>query len=551
MEIREVNFNTLGSRSKTAGPPMATYVSPPRPNKQNQVGPSSTTTGTTTKLIQSNVEMSTPAGSHAVPSTTDPQRMMELAEANYAQCPCATCAQYRAYYAMQVSGTGASYMGTSAYAQDAYLPQQQEAKEEAEQEQPPPSVFVSTTTRRHVIPPVMTLGINRKTSGGYHPLTPPMQQQQQLYSYPPQQTFSSTVMYGEPIVAPPVSTHMAALPIDTADEFQRKCVGRVAELACTAEGRSMLMAAMRSQDTAVINAMVSEIAADVERVALDNHGCHVLRALKEYMNASQTALLVSAFNETLVLNLCTVSQHTRRILQALFERPLIDLQPIVDVLAANAQYLAATQQGCISLMRIFEHCDAAQKSQLMAPLVPLFAHIVLDPFGNYVVQCAIEHSGKTKAAQYTVSCFTGELLNMSCNKYASNAVEKIIKVCGDVPAVRRLLLDELIYNPAALLQMVQDSFGNFVVQSIIEHMENPNELKRICDRLRPALLSSPYAAKIEAKLRAKNMSTQQPQPQQSQSQPQHNNNNNNNIHRTQVSRHGSNRRLLQQQQQQK
>ncbi|KEG07034.1 putative pumilio/PUF RNA binding protein 9 [Trypanosoma grayi] len=526
MEIREVNFNTAVPRGKS-GIPMATYISPPRPNKQKHATP----TPPQPSVIPSEPDtyMSSSA-SYPYTATADAKRMAEIAEANYAQCPCATCAHYRAYYAMQVAGcvpppTTETYTTSATYMQDAYA-QQQPPQQLPQQQQRP-----VTATSRRAVAPVVTVGLQRHAgraaspAGDYHYYYNHNPQQQQ-----PQEQQPSSRLYGEPTVSAPVAPGVM-VPLDTADEFERKCVGRVAELACTAEGRSMLLAAMHSQDAAVIDTMVQEIAAEVETVALDTHGCHVLRALKDYMSAEQTALIVSSFTETLVLNLCTVSQYTRRILQALFERPLIDLQPIVNVLSANAQYLAATQQGCISLMRIFEQCDAEQKTQLVAPLVPLFAHIALDPFGNYVVQCAIEHSGKTVAAQYTVSCFTGELLNMSCNKYASNVVEKIIKVCGDVPAVRRLLMDELIFNPAALLQMVQDNFGNFVVQSIIENTDSPSELKRICDRLRPALPSSPYAAKVEAKIRTKHPSSQQQQQQQ-------------------APRQGSTRRAVQQQQQQ-
>ncbi|RNF02025.1 pumilio protein 9 [Trypanosoma rangeli] len=540
MKIREVNFNATALRGK-AEPPMATYISPPRPNKQKLlpqpqlqrqscVAPTSSPSQSYYAEAETEVYASSLLSSYA--AATDPTRMMDLDEGSYAQCPCATCAQYRAYYAMKMSESSELRPETLHAAPATCIPtiyDQQQSLPQTQQQQQQPSMM--TTMQRQDVPPVLTIGVQRpKVQVASHasvfnqPPPPP----------PPQLQLPQQQQHAKLCVTPTVSASMAhdtLLPLDTAEEFERKCVGRVVELACTAEGRSMLLAAVRSQDAMVIDTMVNEIVADVETVALDNHGCHILRVLKDYMNAEQTALLVSSFSETLVLNLCTVSQYTRRILQSLFEHPLIDLQPIVNVLASNVQYLAATQQGCISLMRVFELCSAEQKMQLMAPLVPLFTHIALDPFGNYVVQCAIEHSGKTVAAQYTMSCFAGKLLNMSCNKYASNAVEKIIKVCGDVPAVRRLLMDELIFNPAALLQMVQDSFGNFVVQSIIEHTQNPTELKRICDRLRPALLSSPYASKIEAKIRTK-VSTVQLQQQP---------------HRHQAPRQGQTRRSHQQQ----
>uniref|UniRef100_A0A0A9VZ41 Pumilio 1 n=1 Tax=Lygus hesperus TaxID=30085 RepID=A0A0A9VZ41_LYGHE len=154
-------------------------------------------------------------------------------------------------------------------------------------------------------------------------------------------------------------------------------------------------------------------------------------------------------------------------------------------------------------MKVFQTCNNAQKSALIAPLVPTFAHIALDPLGNYVVQCTIEYSDRSVAAQIIATYFHDQLLRMSCDKFASNVVEKIIRCCGNVPSVHRLLLDELIYNPASLQEMACDGYGNFVLQSLIDALTNTHEIKKVCDRLKNVLLLTPYASKIEAKLKIK------------------------------------------------
>lgn len=282
-------------------------------------------------------------------------------------------------------------------------------------------------------------------------------------------------------------------------------VGSLATVACTSQGRSMLQTVMRSAPPSVISTIFLELISEMETVALDTHGCHVLRSLIELLCEPEVLQLIRAFNETLVLNMCTMSQYTRKILQTLFERHqnVMDLQLIVDILAKSVQYLAATQQGCISLMRVFECCNGEQKHQLMTPLLPMFCDLSTDPFGNYVVQCAIEHSSPGVALRYVRDYFAGHLLQLATNKFASNVVEKVISLMGSSDFVRNLLLDELIFNPAALQQMVHDGFGNFVVQSLIESSVNPAELKRIFDRLKPLVALSPYGQKIEAKMRSK------------------------------------------------
>jgi hypothetical protein len=222
----------------------------------------------------------------------------------------------------------------------------------------------------------------------------------------------------------------------------------------------------------------------------------------EVLSDDQLVTLMEAMNATLVLNMCTLSQYTRRILQSLFERRRVDLQPIVEVLAANVQYLSATQQGCISLMKIFQECSSPQKGMIIAPLLSMFPQLATDPYGNYVVQCAIEHSDKVTSTRYVTEHLRGHLFVMSCNKFASNVVEKIVS-CVNVPMTRKMVLEELVFDTNAVSQLIHDPFGNFVLQSVIDHCSAANEFKRICDRVRPLLGSSPYSSRIEAHLRGK------------------------------------------------
>lgn len=333
-------------------------------------------------------------------------------------------------------------------------------------------------------------GVDQGAAQRYPHNSYPYQQQQQVVAAPPPLSLSSSNENGS--------------AVDTViDVFFAECIGRIVEASCTADGKATLQGALRTQRDDVVAPVVEEVVKDMGRVALDVNGCHVLRALVEVCSADQTLSLIETFSITLIANMCTMSQYTRRPLQSLFERRLVDLNEVVYAMAQSAQYLCATQQGCISLIRIFELCDAEQRSALTAPLLPTFNEIARDAFGNYMVQSVIQLSDRTTAAQYAVTFFSGHLLSMSCDKFASNVVEKVMRCCGDVPAVRRMLLDELIYNPASLQELVNDNFGNFVIQSIVESTTQPMELKRVQDRLRPALVGCPFAAKIEAKLKSK------------------------------------------------
>ncbi|CCW66382.1 unnamed protein product [Phytomonas sp. Hart1] len=511
MSLCELNVNTVasdtaGDLKKSTNPSvLATYISPPRnptavaiAQRQKHLDYAGVAPVCASQRLVQTQECPTMPGScgggaPCIATRHQQQHMMLMAALaaaaaatqngpdSCAKCPCTTCAYYRAYYY--------HFMNVDA---EARCPPAMPLPLPLF---PLPNVLPTTT------PPVASAcrgeegGVFRNISA-----VPVMSMRTTTLEAGPVSNVGTTPT--ESVIAP---TAMVS-DSPSLEEFHQRFVGHIADMACTSSGKSFLQTLLRARDADVLDCVVKEFCeAGLNKIAIDNNGCHLLRAVVEQCSVEQVMTLVVCLSETLILNMCTVSQYTRRTIQSLFQTHLnsgADLQLVLTVLSRNAAYLAATQQGCISLMRVYEVCDNPRKALIMEPLLPSLAYIALDPYGNYVVQCAIEHSTKMVAAQYVVNCFEGHLLCMSCDKYASNVVEKVIRFCGDVPAVRRMLLDELIYNPASLQEMVSDGFGNFVVQSLIESSQHPMELKRIYDRLKPALVNSPFATKIEAKLKA-------------------------------------------------
>jgi len=318
---------------------------------------------------------------------------------------------------------------------------------------------------------------------------PQQQQQQQQMCYPQHQSAGAMSMDPEAI------NHPVAYSLT--EQF-RHIVGSIVATACTPRGRSLLQSVMRLQHSDKVQTIFDEIVAEASVVMLDPNGCHVVRSIIEMLDEEQVRRLVLAMNEMTILNVATTSQYTRRILQSLFEKHKAEnLTSIVDVLAAHALALATTQQGCIALMRVIERCSADQKEKLLASLNPALLDLATDPFGNYVVQSVLEH--------YKNDCvpaaLKGHLLKLASNKFASNVMEKAFRFSS--VEVRSELISELFDDSEALGVLVQDGFGNFVIQSVIDSCPNQTEFRRISETLRPLLHASPYGHKIESKLRNK------------------------------------------------
>lgn len=284
-----------------------------------------------------------------------------------------------------------------------------------------------------------------------------------------------------------------------AEQFN-SIVGSIAATACNTRGRSLLQSIMRLQHADKNRVIFQELTADARTVMLDANGCHVVRSLIEVLDDEHVKMLVASMPTELVIEVATTSQYTRRILQALFERPSTAvLEPIVDSLAMASLTVAGTQQGCIALMRVIERCTDAQKDKLLDILCPKLGDLAFDPFGNYVVQSVLEHCKVPRVAE----AFRDKLQFLARNKFASNVMEKLFRFSG--PAARTEMVRELMSNEEELTSLAADGFGNFVIQAVIDTCTDPSEYRWIAERVRAVLHSSAYGHKIESKLRSKKM----------------------------------------------
>lgn len=81
---------------------------------------------------------------------------------------------------------------------------------------------------------------------------------------------------------------------------------------------------------------------------------------------------------------------------------------------------------------------------------------------NYVVQHLLEME-MPELTKYILRRFEGCFVSLSCNKYASNVVEKLLRSGEEVSAIITI---ELLQSPNASMLLV-DPYGNFVIQNAL------------------------------------------------------------------------------------
>jgi hypothetical protein len=286
----------------------------------------------------------------------------------------------------------------------------------------------------------------------------------------------------------------------TDDAFQR-IVGQMFDIARTSGGSSFLQACLKDKESDRFRVIHSELQPHFGELLLDSHGCYVMRSLMELMSIDliHDVLETLACDEQLTFSLCTHSLHTRRIVQFLLETVRVEpCQFIVDVMIKQCREIATTQQGCIAMQRVMDCASESQKAAMYDKIYEHLMEFAHDPFANYVIQYILENGDKATTSEKVWQYFKGNVTPLACNKFASNVVEKALHHTS--PEVQHLIVSELYANSAEFLQgMLQDSFGNYIVQATIA-LCSFKDVWMISEKLKPILHTTPYGYKIAARL---------------------------------------------------
>ncbi|KAJ6702746.1 RNA BINDING PROTEIN PUMILIO-RELATED [Salix viminalis] len=165
-----------------------------------------------------------------------------------------------------------------------------------------------------------------------------------------------------------------------------------------------------------------------------------------------------------------------------------------EATTANCIELATDRHGCCVLQKCLSHSEGEQRHQLVSEITSNALILSQDPFGNYVVQFVFELR-LPWATTDIVDQLEGNYRDLSVQKYSSNVVEKCLKYAGEER--RTSIIRELINN-AHLDHVMQDPFGNYVIQAALQHSKGALHTALV-EAIRPhvpTLRTSPYGKKV-------------------------------------------------------
>jgi len=175
--------------------------------------------------------------------------------------------------------------------------------------------------------------------------------------------------------------------------------------------------------------------------------------------------------------------HGNHVIQKCIEQmPPDSVNFVIQAVEPVAKKMALHMYGCRVVQRLLEHCASTQLQKILDQILGSIPELAQDPYGNYVVQHMLEH-GRKSDKSLIIGVVRDRIVEFSKHKCSSNVVEKALEIATvgehaaelepDRAALMNTLIGERGFPNTPVRQMMDDKFGNFIVQRMIEHARGP------------------------------------------------------------------------------
>mmetsp|Transcript_4778 Transcript_4778/g.10028 ORF Transcript_4778/g.10028 Transcript_4778/m.10028 type:complete len:285 (-) Transcript_4778:367-1221(-) len=244
--------------------------------------------------------------------------------------------------------------------------------------------------------------------------------------------------------------------------------------------------------------IVQRAAPSLVQVSLDMHGTRAAQKLIEHLSSrSQYVAVISALSPG-VVQLIKDLNGNHVIQRCLQKFDPSDNQFIYDAVRGHCVEIATHRHGCCVLQRCIDHASHEQRQRLVSEIVANVLQLVQDPFGNYVVQYVMDLQ-QPEFMEKVVVALLGHLYQLSMQKFSSNVVEKCLQAAD---RQRRAMMVEELAHTEMILDLLQDPFGNYVIQRALSVASQP-QLNELIEAIKPhlnALRNTPYGRRIQSRI---------------------------------------------------
>mmetsp|Transcript_44863 Transcript_44863/g.106438 ORF Transcript_44863/g.106438 Transcript_44863/m.106438 type:complete len:629 (-) Transcript_44863:398-2284(-) len=229
--------------------------------------------------------------------------------------------------------------------------------------------------------------------------------------------------------------------------------------------------------------IVNKLQGHILSLTMDTSGCRVIQKALHLVSRNSQLSLANELRKN--VHECISHMHGNHVIQKCIEQmPPDSVNFIIQAVEEKVYETASHMYGCRVIQRLLEHCQSQQLSKIQQEIVEKAQSLSQDAYGNYVVQHVLEH-GRKDDKQKIIVQVTTNLIEFSKNKHSSNVVEKCFEfaTCGEHSAQlaeeRQALMQAVLGIPgdpnAPICMMMNDKFGNYIVQRVIEYCKGPEK----------------------------------------------------------------------------
>lgn len=231
-----------------------------------------------------------------------------------------------------------------------------------------------------------------------------------------------------------------------------------------------------------LNLILEILQHNLFQISINQHGTRALQKIIDNLNNSYQLELLTKGLKAYIIELIKDLNGNHVIQKILNKYQPIDCQFIYDSIIKDLFIVATHKHGCCVLQKCLNHVTVSQLNEFSNCILNFsnFQLLINDQFGNYVLQYLILIN--SLEINYKIfHNFVKYGINNLCNlKFSSNVIEKFLKNCFNneiVDSNFSNLKYDVIYHILIndLNKLINDPYGNYVIQTLIDILENPNQ----------------------------------------------------------------------------
>lgn len=251
-------------------------------------------------------------------------------------------------------------------------------------------------------------------------------------------------------------------------------------------GNYLIQKLIKYCSTENLNLMLEILKSNLFQISINQHGTRALQKIIENLTSDyQLDLLVGGL-KPFIIELIKDLNGNHVIQKILNKFKPIQCQFIYDSILGDLITVATHKHGCCVLQKCLNHVTAKQLNGFVNEILSdrNFNKLINDQFGNYVLQYLISINNYQIHYKFYSNLVSFDLSRYCNLKFSSNVIEKFIKNCynneisNNGPNVNFIdlkfeLIHQILNNTQNLNKLINDPFGNYVIQTLIDHLVNP------------------------------------------------------------------------------